>query len=109
MVEWKPIIVLPNLDMRAKLECPYAAIVSPIDYRVEKLCADHPILLTFLSKFTGQLGQQIRPSLLLMRIGTPNSYYSTEAIAAFRDILSLSVVLYARARRLRSNQGNSLV
>src|SRR5437660_8750365 len=100
MDEWKPIMVLPNLDMRAKIECQYAAIVSPTDHRVEKLCTDHSTLLTFLSKFTGQFGQQIRPSLLLMRIGTPNSYYNTEAIGAFRDILSLSVVPYARAKRL---------
>jgi hypothetical protein len=39
--------------------------------------------------------------LLLLRTDAPPSYYTPEAVSAFRDILSLSVVPYARTTRLR--------
>jgi hypothetical protein len=57
MDEWKPVFVLPNLDGRGKVQCEFAAIVPANDHRVAKLCADHPILQTFLSKFSGQFEQ----------------------------------------------------
>ena len=99
-IEWVPILILPNLDMTTTLESQYATIVPPTDRRVQELCADHPNLAKLLWKFLGQFGERVRPSLLLMRSDTPNSYYNTEGITAFRDILSLSVVPYARATRL---------
>ena len=36
---------------------------------------------------------------MLMTSDTPNSYYNTEGVSAFRDILALSAVVYARTRR----------
>ena len=107
--EWTPVVALPNLDMSGAIECQHAAIVSPSDYRVKKLCEDHPKLTTFLSKFSGQFREQVWPSLLLLRTDAPKSYYTAEAVTAFRDIISLSVAPYARARRLRYDQANSLV
>jgi hypothetical protein len=109
MDEWTPVVVLPNLDMRGTIECPYAALVPPTDRRVEKLRADHPKLTTFLSKFSGQFGQQLWPSLLLLRTDAPKSYYTAESVTAFRDIISLSVVPYARALRLRFDRSRGLV
>jgi hypothetical protein len=108
MDEWTPVLALPNLDMRGTLECPYAAIVAPTDSRVETLRAAHPKLTTFLSKFSGQFREQVWPSLLLLRIDAPPSYYTAEAVSAFRDILSLSVVPYARTTRLRFDRANGL-
>jgi hypothetical protein len=66
MDEWVPVLVLPNLDMRGAIECDYAAIVSPVDQRIEQLRRDHPSLTTFLSKFSGQHGEQVWLSLLLL-------------------------------------------
>lgn len=109
MDEWTPVVVLPNLDMRGTIECQYAAIVPPTDCRVEKLRADHPKLTTFLSKFSGQFGQQVWPSLLLLHADAPKSYYTAEAVTAFRDIISLSVVPYARALRLCFDRSRGLV
>jgi|SRR5665213_1516439 len=108
MDEWTPIIALPNLDMRGTIECPYAAIVSPTDDRIKKLCKDHPNLTTFLSKFSEQFRTQVWPSLLLLRSDAPKSYYTAEAVTAFRDILALSVVPYARTTWLRFNRANGL-
>jgi hypothetical protein len=108
MDEWVPILALPNLDIQEAFECNHAAIVSPADHRVKKLCQDHPNLATFLSKFSGQFGEQVWPSLLLVNCSAPKSYASAEAVTAFRDIVSLSVVPYARASRLRFDQASQL-
>jgi len=108
MDEWTPILALPNLDMQGTIECPYAAIVSPSDDRILKLRNDHPKLITFLSKFSDQYGTKIWPSLLILRTDAPRSYYTPEAVTAFRDIISLSVVPYARTRRLRFNRPSGL-
>ena len=104
MDEWVPILVLPNADMRFAFDCPHAAIVSSQDARVLKLRDDHPNLTSFLSRFRDQFGDQVWPALLLIRADAPRSYYSAEAVTAFRDILSLSVVLYTRANSLLCRQ-----
>ena len=108
MDEWMPVLALPNLDMRGTLECPYAAIVPPNDSRVMKLRDAHPRLTTFLSTFSGQFREYVWPSLLLLRADAPPSHYTAEAVATFRDILSLSVVPYARTIRLRYNRASGL-
>jgi hypothetical protein len=108
MDEWTPVLALPNLDMRVTLECAQAAIVAPTDSRVERLCVAHPRLTTFLSKFCSQFREQVWPSLLLLHADAPTSYYTSEAVSAFRDILSLSVVPYARTTRLRFDHANRL-
>ncbi len=102
------LFALPNLDMRGAIECDLAAIVSSGDRRVEKLRADHPDLTTFLSKFSGQFGEQVWPSLLLLHANAPSSCYTAEAVTAFRDIISLSVVPYARTSRLRFDRASGL-
>jgi hypothetical protein len=108
MDEWTPVLALPNVDMKGTVECPHVAIVPPTDDRVRKLCEDHPTLTTFLSKFSGQFGDQVWPSLLLLRTDAPKAYYTPEAVTAFRDIISLSVVPYARTSRLRFDRANPL-
>lgn len=108
MDKWKPVLALPNLDMRGAIECDHAAILSPVDPRVEKLRTDHPNLTTFLSKFRGQFGEQVWPSLLLLHTDAPPSCYTAEAVTAFRDVISLSVVPYARSARLRFDKAHDL-
>jgi hypothetical protein len=49
-------LVLPNLDMREAIECAFAAIVSPVDSRVEQL---HKVRLD-------QRGMQSPPLLPLL-------------------------------------------
>ena len=106
--EWIPIVALPNLDIRSKVECEHAAIVRPDDARVDKLRADHPRFATFLSRFRGQFTEQIWPSLILLSAGAPNSCRTAEAVTGLRDVIAMSVVPRARARRLRYGQANGL-
>jgi hypothetical protein len=104
--EWTPVLALPNLDIRRKIETQYAAIVPPDDARIERLRGKHPRLTEFMSKFKGQFGKQIWPSFLILRTDAPKTY---EAVNGLRDILSMSVVTYARAQRLYYDRPNGLV
>lgn len=108
MAEWVPLVVMPNLDMRGSIECDVAAIVSPVEPRIEALRHAHPTLETFLSKFKSQFGQNLWPSLLIVRKDAPKECFTAEAVTAFRDILSVSVVTYARSIRLRFDRAESL-
>ena len=109
MDEWTPVFALPNLDCRGKVECEFAAIVPRNDVRVEKLCADHPILGAFLAKFSSQFGNQVWPSLLVVRADAPKSVFTPEAVTGLRDVLSMSVVPYARAKRLWNDHRSGFV
>jgi hypothetical protein len=91
------------------LECEYAAIVPPDDGRVKNIAAEHPALSQFLSKFSSQFKLKIRPSLMIMQSDSPTSYRTPEGVTGFRDILSLSVMPYARAKRLRSGRPSHLI
>lgn len=104
--EWKPILVLPNLDIRGAIECDYAAIVSPIDHRVERIRHAHPEFTDFLGKFSTQFKEQCWPSIFILRADAPETCHTAEAVTAFRDILSLSVIPLARAKRLIYDRGN---
>lgn len=109
MDDWIPIFVLPNLDSRGKVECEIAAIVPLDDPRVSKLVKDHPIFGTFLSKFKSQFGTQVAPSILMVHASAPSSVMTPEAVTGLRDVLSLSVVPYARAHRLVHDRRSGFV
>lgn len=106
--EWIPIVALPNLDMRGKVECAYAVIVPPNDPRVDKLRADHPRMTLFMSRFRNQFGDEIWPSLILLNANAPETCRTAEAITGLRDVIAISVVCRARARRLHFNRAESL-
>ena len=106
--EWIPIVALPNLDMRGRVECDHAAIVPPNDPRIDKLRADHPRLTLFMLRFRGQFGEEIWPSLILLHANAPETCRTAEAITGLRDVIAMSVVPLARARRLRYLQPDGL-
>jgi hypothetical protein len=109
MNEWIPILVLPNLDMRSAIECKFAAIVSPVESRVEQLRKDHPTITKFLGKFSDQFNEPCWPSLLILRADAPDTCRTAEAVTAFRDLVSLCAIPLARAQRLRFDRGKPLV
>jgi hypothetical protein len=109
MDEWTPILILPNLEIRGAIDCEFAAIVSPGDPRVKQIRKDHPTLTTFLGKFSGQFKERRWPSLLILRADAPDTCRTAEAVTAFRDLASLSVIPLARAQRLRFDRGEPFV
>jgi len=105
MDEWTPFFLLPNLEASRVIECDgIAALVPPGDGRVTAVCSAHPKFKEFLSRFRNTFGQQIWPSVLMLSANAPNTYRDVEAIASFRDLVSLSVIPRARALTLKYPQ-----
>lgn len=96
-MSWIPVVVLPNVDIQVRAEGRYAAIVRYQDKRLGALRRQHPNLRRFLNRFRDAFGRVHRPSVLIISEEKYETYRQSEAIAAFRDLLSASVVPYARA------------
>lgn len=92
MFEWVPISVLPNVFVQDAIEADYVALVSYGDKRLSKLCSRYDRLRVFLSKFTDAFGVQIRPSVILLREDAPDRFRTIDAIASFRDLVSVAAL-----------------
>ena len=100
MPAWIPLLIMPNLDMQDAIECEAAAIVGRTHEHVQTIIAEHPNFGLFLSKFHGQFGEEVHPAILMVKADAGTSYFTAEAVSAFRNLVALSVVPLARARRL---------
>lgn len=98
--EWKPIFVLPNIALDEAVDGGIGALVPINDERLAKIVDDHPRFGAFLTQFTDAFGQRLQPCTLLLRRDAPTKFYVVNAVASFRDLIALSVVLYARAQTL---------
>jgi hypothetical protein len=101
MDDWIPLLVLPNLQIQGTFECQnIMALVPFTDPRVETLIKAHPYFKTFLSKFRDAFGVQIWPSVLVLRSSAPDSYRRADAVASFRDLISVCAIARSRAAGL---------
>jgi hypothetical protein len=105
-MDWVPVITLPNVDVTCRVEGKNAAIVGYRDRRLSQLRSKYPALKRFLSRFRDSFNKVRRPSVLLLRAGTLETYFDSEAVAALRDLLSVSCVPYARAMVLKAGQSH---
>jgi hypothetical protein len=103
-LSWVPIISLPNVDVKYRVEGRYAAIVGYYDKRLARLRGKHPALKRFLSRFRDSFNQVQRSSVLLLHEEKIDTYRQSEAVAAFRDLLAISVVPYVRAMVLKAGR-----
>nr|WP_305038049.1 hypothetical protein [Neorhizobium galegae] len=106
-LKWTALGALPNLDMRSKVFVgEHLALVGAEDVRYQDALANGLNLQTFLSKFEGNHGQRLRPSLLVRSDAYPDRPNS-EAISSFMDIVTACVVIDSRVRAVtwRRNVG----
>jgi hypothetical protein len=103
-LSWVPIITLPNVDVRCRVEGRYAAIVGYRDRRLSRLRGKYPALKRFLSRFRDSFNEVQRPSVLLLHEDKIDTYRESEAVAAFRDLLATCCVPYARAEVLKAGR-----
>jgi hypothetical protein len=96
MNTWLPVFMMPNMCINEPFENEYLAIVSPEDDRCIEINRRHPTFLPFLDRFTDPFRRKVIPSVLLMRGDAPGWVKSWEAVGGFRDILSISTVVYNR-------------
>lgn len=97
---WRPMAVLPNLDLSDPIEAGEAAFLPLEDARTLAVGAAHPRFRTFTRRFTDAFGQRVLPTILALSPDADDSYRTAEALAGLRDALSLSVVPFAWAHEL---------
>ena len=104
-VDWTPLFVLPNVALRASIECDLVALVPAHDHRVVSLKRTQPMFCAFLSQFVDTFGETFEPTVLLLREDAGCSFLEMEALAGFRDLTAVSVVALDRARELCRPRG----
>lgn len=109
MSDWKPVVVLPNIELQEPIEGGLAALVPAHDARVKALAKAHPDLRVFLSRFTDAFRRKIKPSILIVPQNVPEAILRTDALSSFRDVVALSVIPYNCALELRHPRGHRVL
>jgi hypothetical protein len=99
---------LPNIHVTVSVEVPSLALVYAEDNRVQGLANNHENFKIYLDHFSTEFGDKSSPSLLIWDDKGPQAYRNTEALAAFRDALAVSVVSRAWAQYLRHRRPEKL-
>ena len=86
-MSWVPMFALPNIRVEEPVEVPHLALAYSQDDRVKALAQKYKNFATFLERFSDEFGVQLLPSLLIWNDEGPQTYRSTETLAAFRDAL----------------------
>lgn len=93
---WSPLCILPNARIKNPFETEYLAIVPMEDDRCAEINSRHPTFIPFLRSFTDPFRRRAIPSILIIRDDAPAWIKSWEAVAGFRDVLSISTVVLNR-------------
>lgn len=105
MDEWIPMFTLPNITVTQPIETDGVALVSTSDKRIAQINSDHRAFQTYLQSFKTEFGRSLAPSFVLVRQDAPMAFRGVEALAAFRDALSMSIVPLSWAKSLRFGPG----
>jgi hypothetical protein len=106
--EWVPMFTLPNIETQVSIEIDGVALVSVADERAETLARRHRRFAMYLNRFTSEFGQQVSPSIILVRADKFNQYRSAEALAGFRDAVAISTIPYSWAHVLRFENNHNI-
>ncbi len=101
MPHWIPMFTLPNITMTESIESESIALVSTSDPRLAELCDAYPQFKRFVTCFKTEFGRSVAPTFVLCHEDAPPSIRTVDALAAFRDAVSMSVIPYSWARALR--------
>src|SRR5579885_2080096 len=105
MKAWKPVFVLPNIELGEAIEGELAALAPVTDSRVTSLCRSLPKFKAFLGRFSDAFGVKFVPTVLLVRADAPNSFYRTNALGGFRDAVAIAAIAYSHACELKHRRG----
>ena len=101
MATWIPMFALPNIALEEAIEADGVALVSFQDERLRQLANDHRRFGSYLDRFRTEFGCRLQPSIIIRRDDSSENYRSVEALAGFRDALSISVNPHSWATLLR--------
>jgi hypothetical protein len=100
MPTWVPMFALPHVALEDPIDVEGVALVSMHDERIQALAKKHKRFASYLGRFRSEFGRGVQPSIIIWRDDSSDLYRSVEALAGFRDAVSISVVPYGRATLL---------
>lgn len=106
--EWIPMFALPNVGIVEPIEVDGVAMVSVEDSRAQTLVRRHRRYGMYLNRFTSEFGQQVWPSIMLVRADKFSLYRPAEALAGFRDAIAFSTIPYAWSQVLRFENNHNI-
>jgi hypothetical protein len=106
--EWIQMFTLPNISIEEPVEIDGVAMVPAHDARAQELAKRHKRFSMYLNRFTSEFGQQVSPSLILVKADKFQKYRSAEALAGFRDAVAMATIPYAWAHVLRFENNHNI-
>jgi hypothetical protein len=98
MASWMPVWAMPNVTLEGPVEASHAALVPSKDERLVALAREKPALETFLSAFHNEFGNQVAPTIGLVREDALKSVLTVTAFGGFRDAVCMSAVIAGQTR-----------
>jgi hypothetical protein len=89
---------MPNVTLDAPVEASRAALVPSNDDRLVALSRQKPALETFLSSFHNEFGNQVAPTIGLVREDSLKSVLTVTAFGGFRDAICMSAIIAGQTR-----------
>jgi len=105
VTDWIPMFTLPNINLTEPIETEGVALVSTADPRLAEIASAHPAFQTYVDSFKTEFGRSLAPSFVLAHKDAPPAFRGVEALAAFRDSVSISVIPLSWAKSLRFGPG----
>lgn len=105
MADWIPMFTLPNITLTEAVATEGVALVSTSDPRLAEISHSHPAFQTYVDSFKTEFGRSLAPSFILVHKDAPPSFRGVDALAAFRDSVSMSVIPGGWAKSLRFGTG----
>ncbi len=101
MPEWIPMFAMPNVQPQNPIEIDGIAFVSVFDDRIKTLRIKYPNYDSYLDKFSDEFGVKLNPSTIMVRNDTPPLYKRVDALASYRDAISIASISKTWAHILR--------
>jgi hypothetical protein len=105
MTDWIPMFTLPNITLTEPIETEGVVLVSTADPRLLEIASTHPAFQTYIDSFKTEFGRSLAPSFVLAHKDAPPAFRGVDALAAFRDSISMSVIPLSWAKSLRFGPG----
>jgi hypothetical protein len=96
MPEWIPMFAMPNVQPQNPIEIDGIAFVSVFDDRIKTLRIKYPNYDSYLDKFSDEFGVKLNPSTIMVRNDTPPLYKRVDALASYRDAISIASISQSR-------------
>jgi hypothetical protein len=103
-ITWLPVWAMPNLNIDLPIEASHAALVPCNDERLRSSARSKPALAAFLNAFRNEFGNQILPTIGMVREDAHKGVMTVTACGGFRDAVCVSAVVKGHALTMTSKR-----